>query len=160
MTLNEFAEAAIALGLGLGKNPARTIRYYVAKGLLEPPRIEHNGKIKRAVYFPDHLAALKLICKYKEKGYPLKVIREKLKEPIYWTEEALEFIQPFIMTNNYPLDAFSRDRPVTRGAVAVFFVHFMEAVEKGHKNLDFLKKVFVDKDGQPAFKEIEELFDT
>jgi len=157
VTLNELAEAAVARGLDLGKNPARTIRYYIAKGLLEPPRIEYDGKIKRAVYSPEHLSALSLICKYKKKGYPLNVIREKIKEPPYWTEEALEFMQPFIMANNYPQDAFSRDKPVTREAMAVFLVHFVDAVKNGHKDLNFLEKAFVDKDGHPYFEDIKEL---
>ncbi|NSW84441.1 MAG: MerR family transcriptional regulator [Syntrophothermus sp.] len=157
MTLNELAELAVATGLDLGKNPARTIRYYIAEGLLNPPRIEYDGKIKRATYSLDHLSALKLICKYKKKGYPLNVIREKMKEPPYWTEEALEFMQPFIMANDYPQDDFSRDKPVTRGALAAFLVHFMDAVKNGHKDLDFLERAFVDKDGQPYFEDVKEL---
>lgn len=157
MTLNELAELAVAEGLNLGKNPARTIRYYVAERLLDPPRIEYDGKIKRAVYSLDHLSALKLICKYKKKGYSLKVIREKIKEPPYWTKEALEFMRPFIVANNYPQDDFSEDKPVTRGAFAAFLVHLMDAVKNGHKDLDFLERAFVDKDSQPYFEDVKEL---
>ncbi|MDN5327047.1 MAG: hypothetical protein PWP41_1743 [Moorella sp. (in: firmicutes)] len=158
MTLNELAEAAARRGLDLGKNPARTIRYYIDRGLLEPPRIEYEGKVKRAVYSPDHLVALRIICGYKNKGYKLEAIKEKLKEPIYWSDEALEFMRPFIAANNYPADAFSKDRPVTWGEAVIFLARFLDTVKKGREDASLIKRAFLDRRGQPAFRELETLF--
>lgn len=158
MTLKELAEAAARKGLDLGKNPARTIRYYINRGLLEPPRIEYKGKVKRAIYSPDHLTVLRLICGYKKRGYKLEAIKDKIKEPLYWSDEALEFMRPFIAANNYPADAFSKDRPATMEETAVFLTRYLEAVKTGREDTSLIKKAFVDRKGQPAFRELETLF--
>ena len=157
MTLNELAAAATHEGLDLGNNPARTIRYYINKGLLEPPRIEYEGKVKRAIYSSYHLTVLHLICEYKKRGYRLEMIKDKIKEPLYWSEEALKFMRPFIAANNYPADAFSRDRPATMEETAVFLTHYLEVVKMSHQDTRLIETAFVDRKGQPAFRELEVL---
>lgn len=143
----------------MGKNPARTIRYYVKEGLLQPPRIEYDGKVKRAIYSADHLMALKMICNYKKMGYSLKIIKEKIKEPVYWSDEALEFMRPFIMANNYPADVFCKNKPATREEVITFLFHSLDAITRGQKDREFIKRAFVDKNGQLAIQEFEALFE-
>lgn len=153
MTLNELVEAATETGISLGRNPARTVRYYVARDLMPRPQINYRGKVKEAVYSSDHLAILKLIDTYKKEGYKLEAIKGKLKEPIYWSDEALEFLASIIAKNNYPSEAFQKDKPVTREAAAVFFVHFFEVASKGGVEINLLWRAFVDKSGAPALSE-------
>ena len=54
---------------------ARTIRYYVQEGLLEPPA----GRGRGGFYFDSHLEKLKLIKSFQEKGMRLSVIIGYLK---------------------------------------------------------------------------------
>lgn len=151
MDFNEFIDRAFKLGLDLGKNPARTIRYYVDEGLLPPPSIEYQGKVKRAIYSQEHLAVLKLIREYKKEGFALKDIKTMLNENIYWSEEALQFMRPFIKANDYPSEEFQKNKPVTRGAFAVFICHFIEALEKNDADADFINRAFVSRQGKPAY---------
>lgn len=65
-TLQELADAA-------GVSP-RTVRYYIAEGLLPPP--EPAGH--KTSYSRDHLTRLKLIGLFKEAFLPLKEIRPRL----------------------------------------------------------------------------------
>ncbi|MCD4827480.1 MAG: MerR family transcriptional regulator [Acholeplasmataceae bacterium] len=64
--ISELAEAASVT--------VRTIRYYVSKGLLTPPK--EDGMY--SYYSEINLKELKLIKAYQEKYLPLDVIREKL----------------------------------------------------------------------------------
>jgi DNA-binding transcriptional MerR regulator len=54
----------------------RTIRYYVAEGLLPPPR----GSGQRRIYGPEHLDRLKAIRQLKAAYLPLGQIRRRLAE--------------------------------------------------------------------------------
>lgn len=53
----------------------RTIRYYIAEGLLPPPLTRGRG----AAYSHDHLERLLLIARLKEEFLPLKEIRRRLR---------------------------------------------------------------------------------
>lgn len=53
---------------------ARTIRYYIAEGLLQPA----YGRGPTAVYDADHLLRLRYIQKLKDERLPLQDIRDKL----------------------------------------------------------------------------------
>ena len=53
---------------------ARTIRYYIAEGLLPAAK----GRGKGAAYGPDHLMRLKVIAAMKETNAPLRAIRDRL----------------------------------------------------------------------------------
>jgi|GEM_PF-4068120 len=55
MTLDELINLAQEQGICLGKNPKRTLRYYVSRGLMSPPQIEYEGKTKKAVYSLENL---------------------------------------------------------------------------------------------------------
>jgi DNA-binding transcriptional MerR regulator len=66
MTLAELTEAADV--------SARTVRYYIAEGLLPPP----EGAGPSSVYTAGHLARLRLIQRLKAAYWPLKEIRRRL----------------------------------------------------------------------------------
>jgi DNA-binding transcriptional MerR regulator len=66
MTLAELTEAADV--------STRTVRYYIAEGLLPPP----EGAGPSSVYTPGHLARLRLIQRLKAAYLPLKEIRRRL----------------------------------------------------------------------------------
>lgn len=55
---------------------ARTIRYYISEGLLQPA----YGRGPTAVYDADHLLRLKYIQKLKDDRLPLQEIRDKLNQ--------------------------------------------------------------------------------
>ena len=54
----------------------RTVRYYVAEGLLPPP----SGAGQRRVYLAEHLSRLRAIRRLKEAYLPLGEIRRRLSE--------------------------------------------------------------------------------
>lgn len=56
--------------------PARTIRYYISRGLLAPA----YGRGPSATYDLGHLLRLRLITRYKQERRPLDEIRERLGE--------------------------------------------------------------------------------
>jgi DNA-binding transcriptional MerR regulator len=56
--------------------PARTIRYYIANGLLQPA----YGRGPTATYDSDHLLRLQYIQRLKDERLPLKEIQERLSE--------------------------------------------------------------------------------
>lgn len=66
MTLAELTEAADV--------STRTVRYYIAEGLLPPP----EGAGPSSVYTTGHLARLRLIQHLKAAYWPLKEIRRRL----------------------------------------------------------------------------------
>jgi DNA-binding transcriptional MerR regulator len=66
MTLGELTEAADV--------SVRTVRYYIAEGLLPPP----EGSGPRSAYAPGHLDRLRLIQRLKDAYLPLKEIRRRL----------------------------------------------------------------------------------
>jgi DNA-binding transcriptional MerR regulator len=66
MTLAELTEAADV--------STRTVRYYIAEGLLPPP----EGAGPSSVYTAGHLARLRLIQRLKAAYWPLKEIRRRL----------------------------------------------------------------------------------
>ena len=66
MTLAELTEAADV--------STRTVRYYIAEGLLPPP----EGAGPSSVYTAGHLARLSLIGRLKAAYWPLKEIRRRL----------------------------------------------------------------------------------
>jgi DNA-binding transcriptional MerR regulator len=66
MTLAELTEAADV--------STRTVRYYIAEGLLPPP----EGAGPSSVYTTGHLARLRLIQRLKAAYLPLKEIRRRL----------------------------------------------------------------------------------
>lgn len=66
MTLAELTEAADV--------STRTVRYYIAEGLLPPP----EGAGPSSVYTAGHLARLRLIAHLKAAYWPLKEIRRRL----------------------------------------------------------------------------------
>ncbi len=55
--------------------PLRTLHYYIAERLLEPPQ----GRGRHAVYNDDHLHRLRLIKRLRETHLPLKEIAERLE---------------------------------------------------------------------------------
>ncbi len=63
-------ELAAAAGVSV-----RTVRYYIAEGLLPPP----EGGGPRAAYTPDHLDRLRLIGRLKAAYLPLREIRRRLR---------------------------------------------------------------------------------
>lgn len=67
MGLTELVEAA---GVSV-----RTVRYYIAEGLLPPP----HGAGPRAAYTADHLDRLRLIARLKDAYLPLREIRRRLR---------------------------------------------------------------------------------
>jgi DNA-binding transcriptional MerR regulator len=67
MGLTELAEAA---GVSV-----RTVRYYIAEGLLPPPL----GAGPRAAYTAEHLDRLRLIARLKDAYLPLREIRRRLR---------------------------------------------------------------------------------
>jgi DNA-binding transcriptional MerR regulator len=66
MTLAELTEAADV--------STRTVRYYIAEGLLPPP----EGAGPASVYTAGHLSRLRLIQRLKAAYWPLKEIRRRL----------------------------------------------------------------------------------
>jgi len=66
LTLGELTRAA---GVSV-----RTVRYYIAEGLLPPP----VGAGRRSAYAPGHLDRLRLIARWKRAYLPLKEIRRRL----------------------------------------------------------------------------------
>ena len=66
MTLADLTEAADV--------STRTVRYYIAEGLLPPP----DGAGPSSVYTAGHLARLRLIQRLKAAYWPLKEIRRRL----------------------------------------------------------------------------------
>lgn len=56
--------------------PARTIRYYIANGLLQPA----YGRGPTATYDSDHLLRLQYIQRLKDERLPLKEIQERLSD--------------------------------------------------------------------------------
>lgn len=54
--------------------PARTIRYYISEGLLQPA----YGRGPSATYDPDHLLRLQLINRLKDERLSLRDIKERL----------------------------------------------------------------------------------
>lgn len=66
MTLAELTDAADV--------STRTVRYYIAEGLLPPP----EGAGPASVYTAGHLARLRLIQRLKAAYWPLKEIRRRL----------------------------------------------------------------------------------
>lgn len=151
LTLNDLLVAIKEKGLDLGANPARTLRYYISRGLLSSPEIRYNGKTKQAIYSQDHLSTLQLICEYKIKGYKLDEIKEKIQEPIYLTDQALEFLNDTIKENNYPHEAFRKDKPLTRAEMAVIIYHLYQAIINGKVKWNLLNEFFVDGSGRKAF---------
>ena len=71
---SEGARYAIGDLAGLAGATARTIRYYVAQGLLPPPAGAGPG----AHYTDDHLARLRLIRRLQRQHQPLAEIRQRL----------------------------------------------------------------------------------
>src|SRR5215213_8820455 len=67
MGLTELVEAA---GVSV-----RTVRYYIAEGLLPPPL----SAGPRAAYTPEHLDRLRLIARLKGAYLPLREIRRRLR---------------------------------------------------------------------------------
>jgi DNA-binding transcriptional MerR regulator len=67
LSLQELTEAA-----GV---PVRTVRYYIAEGLLPPPM----GSGPASFYTPNHLLRLRLIGRMKDAYLPLKEIRRRLE---------------------------------------------------------------------------------
>ncbi|HWV34025.1 MAG TPA: MerR family transcriptional regulator [Thermomicrobiales bacterium] len=55
---------------------ARTIRYYIAEGLLQPA----YGRGPSATYDSDHLLRLRLIQQFKDERLPLTAIKERLDQ--------------------------------------------------------------------------------
>ncbi|HVC33547.1 MAG TPA: MerR family transcriptional regulator [Chloroflexota bacterium] len=68
-----FSIADLAERAGLTR---RTIRYYVAEGLLPPPA----GRGQRRVYCSEHVLRLQAILRLKEAFLPLSEIRRRLRE--------------------------------------------------------------------------------
>ena len=101
MNIDEFVHIAQNQGVELGKNPARTIRYYIDLGILRRPKIEQKGKVRRAVYTEEHLVQLMLISELKNEGRSLKEIKKRINESLYWSDEGLEFIAPFIKAKRF-----------------------------------------------------------
>ncbi len=62
--------------------PARTIRYYISEGLLQPA----YGRGPSATYDPDHLLRLQLINRLKDERLSLRDIKERLS---HLTPEAI-----------------------------------------------------------------------
>lgn len=142
---------ALEDGISLGKNPKRTIRYYISKGLIDPPNLEYAGKVKHAIYSEECLTKLKLINIYKKKGYSLDTIKTKMGEPAYWSDDAIRFIHSFKITHNYPDDAFQKDKPIVTPEFCAFLYCLEEAVKNKALSQDeqrnLIKISAVDKEG-------------
>ncbi len=85
----KLAELAEAAGV-----PARTVRLYIAKGLVPPPRRAGRD----AAYGPEHLEALRRIREGQREGLTLEQIRHRLAgerpraalpDPVGWWSYAL-----------------------------------------------------------------------
>lgn len=70
MTLAELAEAA--------RVPARTIRFYIARGLMEGPAKAGRG----AAYTPEHLSRLEQIRDLQSRGTTLSDIARAFSNPV------------------------------------------------------------------------------
>lgn len=80
-TVLTLAQLAQASGL-----PARTIRYYIARGLVPPPRKAGPG----AHYGEEHLQRLRQIQTWQAEGLTLAEIAQRLAGPGTPTRPALE----------------------------------------------------------------------
>lgn len=150
LTIEDLAREATARGIRLGKNPTRTIRYYVSLGLLQHADVENVGKARVAHYTEDHLAVLQVIGRYKAQGLGLGEIRSLLQQPLYWSDTALEFIEPVAKAKGCPEGLFRRDAPATRESVAFFLNYVGDALRERLLTRDFLDSAFIDKDGRPG----------
>lgn len=151
----ELANEADKNGIALGKNPTRTIRYYISIGLLQKPSIEQSGKKRISYFHVEHLYKLKLIDFYKKKGLSLREIGELLKNKIYWTKQGLAFIEQY--RNEIPEDSFLADKPITNGEFAFFYNKFINKVKSGEMDFKFLFEVFANEKGG-SLGEIEMIF--
>ncbi len=152
MNLNEIVNKASNMEIDLGKNPARTIRFYMSKGLLESPNIIYKGKIKQADYSVNHLTRLQLINIYKKKGFTLDKIKNIMNGSIYLSNKGLEFIKTLRKKYDIPNNAFQKGKPITKRESAYILYNYVE-MKKYNKNLsysinDFVKEVFIDDNGE------------
>jgi DNA-binding transcriptional MerR regulator len=149
LNIDELVHRAQGRGVELGKSPKRTVRYYIDLGILHRPEIEQRGKVRRNIYSEKHLVQLRLISELKKEGHSLAEIKEIINESLYWSDEGLEFMVPFIKANNIPPDEFRKGKPITKAEILVFLWNLKELKEKGEANLDIINKAFVDKNGKP-----------
>jgi DNA-binding transcriptional MerR regulator len=71
---NEYTIDQLAAKTGV---PSRTIRFYQAKGVLEPPK--RRGRV--AFYDDTHAGRLKIVSELQDKGLRLRAIRELILTP-------------------------------------------------------------------------------
>lgn len=149
-TISELADEARKQGIDLGLNPIRTIRYYVSIKLLKKPEIKQEGK-KRISYFnKEHLFELKFINFHKKSNLTLQEIKDKLRENMYWSDSALNFIEKY--RSEIPDDLFIKNKKITRLEVAFFFSKIMDHFERDKdigKIVEIMLNAFVDKNGNP-----------
>lgn len=146
MNITELANEAIKRKIKLGNNPVRTIRYYTSIGILNRPEIIYCGKRRLAEYSNDHLFRLRLINYYKNKGFSLQEIKNKMDEALFWSDFSLNIIEEY--RNEIPPDSFKKDKPATRAELAFFLCKILD--KKIHLSLKEFQKVLVDKDGNIA----------
>ena len=148
MTINEIVNKATTMGIELGNSPGRTIRFYVSKGLLPSPEIIYKGKIKQADYSLSHLAKLKLINIYKNRGLALDEIKNVMKSSIYLSNKGLDFIDLIRKERNLPNDLFQKGKPITRQESAYILYYFLEMRKNNNSIDDFVKEIFVGDNGE------------
>jgi len=147
-TIIELAEQAESLGINLGANPHRTIRYYISIGLLHKPDVVQEGKKRVSYYNQDHLNQLKIIDYLKKKKYSLKEIKKQLHKKVFLSEDGLKFIEKY--RDEIPEGAFLKGMPVNIAEVAFFMLKFLEDFKKDLVTPESLEKFFIDEDGKPV----------
>lgn len=125
LTRRELAEEAAKLGIDLGANPTRTIKYYHDLGLLKA-QITQQGSYRRALYPDSSLTLLSIIREELKSGKTLMQIRAGLHESIYLSPEGRQFLEQY--RGQYPEDAFAPAKPVTREEFAFFVYRAIEAL--------------------------------
>jgi DNA-binding transcriptional MerR regulator len=147
-TIIELAEEVKKRSLDLGKNPIRTIRYYISEGLLKKPKIIQSGKKRVSCFGEEHLYGLYHIDFYKKKGMTLQEIKNKMSEKIYWSDKVLQYIEKY--RNDIPETNFFKGKPITNEEVAFLFSKLMDNVKEGkHEGIDieFFKTMICDDKG-------------
>ncbi len=150
MTILQLAEHAKQKNIDLGKNPVRTIRYYISIGILDKPELIQMGKRKVAVFNHNHFIKLQIIYFLKKQGRKLKEIKGILNANMYWSDFALKLIKEEMQDIYHP-ELYVKGKPITREEIAYFLVKLLKSKEIGKDakgKFEILKKSFVDENDE------------